>query len=523
MLSFAIIVFREVFEVALIVGILSAATQGLINRSKWVWAGIGLGLIGSGIVAYFAQTISRALEGMGQEMLNASILLFAALLIGWTVVWMHGHGRTLTQQLKEVGRTVTLGEVPLYTLAIVVALSVLRDGSELVLFTFGILASGENIFALTIGSVLGLASGIAIGVALYYGLIKISTRKLFSVTNWLLTLLAAGMVSQAVGFLTAAGFLPEIIYPLWDTSRIIAQSSWLGQVLHTLVGYCERPSGIQLISYLLTLGGISLILRFYGNLALIDRGIKKVLILLIVGGSIVLFGFPEEAFATLKVYSPIVEGGEFEIEARGSYDFDDRVSKDGNQKQKYSVGYGVTDRWWTELYGEVEKGRNDDGEDPNFSFTSMEWENRYQLLEQGKYWLDAGLYFAYEIPFENKHPGQIEGKLLLEKSLDKFTHTANVIFEKQVGGGAAEETVAGLAWSSRYRWHEYLEPGFEIHSDFGKLKEHTPYNEQQHQVGPVLYGKLTKELRCDIGYLFGVTDASPDGTLKWIFEYGMHF
>jgi hypothetical protein len=231
-----------------------------------------------------------------------------------------------------------------------------------------------------------------------------------------------------------------------------------------------------------------------------------------------IMGFSQQAFATKKVYSPIVEGGELEFEWRGSYDFDDRDSKDGEQKQKYAVGYGVTDWWFTELYGEIER----EAEQDEFDLTSIEWENRFQLTEQGQYWLDAGLYFAYETTVQNKKADKIEGKILLEKSFANFTHTANIIFEKQVGGGAEEETEAGLAWSSRYRWKEYFEPGFEWHSNFGELKEHNPYDEQKHQAGPVFSGKVGP-VKYDIGYLFGITDPAPEGELKWIMEYELHF
>lgn len=231
-----------------------------------------------------------------------------------------------------------------------------------------------------------------------------------------------------------------------------------------------------------------------------------------------LMGFSQEAFATKKVYSPIVEGGELEFEWRGSYDFDSRSSKDGAQKQKYAVGYGITDWWFTELYGEIEKeaGQNE------FDFTAIEWENRFQMTEQGRYWVDAGLYFAYETTVQNKTADKIEGKILLEKSFTDFTHTANIILEKQVGGGSDEETEAGLAWSSRYRFEEYFEPGFEWHSNFGEIKEHKPYDKQKHQAGPVFYGKVGP-VKYDIGYLFGITDSAPEGVIKWILEYEKHF
>jgi len=231
-----------------------------------------------------------------------------------------------------------------------------------------------------------------------------------------------------------------------------------------------------------------------------------------------ILGFTRHAHATKKVYSPIVEGGELEIEMRGSYDFDHRSSKDGKQKQKYAVGYGVTDRWHTEFYVEIEKGATES----DFEFTALEWENRYQLTEQGQYWIDVGLYFEYEVSFEDDKADKIEGKLLLEKEMGNFTHIANIIFEKQVGGDSEKETEGGLAWGSRYRLRKYFEPGIEFHSEFGELNKSKSFDEQEHLVGPVFYGKVGN-IKYDIGYLFGISDDAPDGKLKWILEYEWHF
>ena len=511
MLSIAIILFREVLEIALVLGVLLAATRGLVGRGKWVGGGMTGGIVGALVVAYFAEAISNAAQGMGQELFNAILLLLATLLIGWTVVWMRRHGRTLTQHFKEVGQAVTKGERPLYTLAIVSALAVLREGSEIVLFTYGLLASGEKVAQLMIGSLAGLMVGISAGVALYYGLLKISPRRLFSVTSWMLIFLAAGMSSQAAGFLASAGLVPSLVTSIWDSSHILSEASLLGKILHALVGYTERPSGIQLLSYLLTLGGITMILKRYGTISPNSNdnvaNTKKVIVGFLLIASVGL-GFPKEALATQKVYSPIVQKGELELEARGSYDFDHRASKKGKQKQKYAVGYGVTDRWFTELYGEIEKA----GKDKDFEFELLDWENIVQLFEQGKYWLDAGLYFEYEFAVRGDTADEIEGKLLLEKSLTQFTHTLNLIMSREVGKHSDDEVVGGVAWSSRYRWHECFQPGFELHSDFGGLGQGTSFKQQEHQLGTLFYGKLGKSVKYDIGYLFGVSDAAPDGS-----------
>jgi len=265
MLSLSIIVFREILEIALVLGVLMAATGGVRFARRLMAGGIAAGILGSLALAYFAETISGALQGTGQEVFNATVLFVAAGLIGWTVVWMRRHGRMLARRFKEVGSAITRGESPLYSLAIVTLLATLREGSEIVLFTYGVLASGEDVTGVVIGSSIGLVLGALAGAVLYYGLIRISTRTLFSTTGWLLIFLAAGMVSQGAALLASAGILPEIVSPLWDTSGVLSESSGFGQLLHTLLGYSQRPSGLQFLVYLATVLGLVLLMKQYGR------------------------------------------------------------------------------------------------------------------------------------------------------------------------------------------------------------------------------------------------------------------
>ena len=243
--------------------------------------------------------------------------------------------------------------------------------------------------------------------------------------------------------------------------------------------------------------------------------ILVILILLLVA----VLGLSQPAWATKKVYSPRVEQGELELEARGNYDFDRAEENDGAQKQKYAVGYGVTKHWATELYGEIEKVPE---EKENFEFTSLEWENRFQLFEPGEKFIDMGLYVAFEHSFEKDSPDILEWKFLFEKELGRFTHTANIIFEKEVGGDRQKDLEGGFAWSSRYRLNQYFQPGFEYHIDAGELSESIPFKNQEHMAGPVIYGKLGP-VKYDVGYLFGVSRAAVDGELKWILEYEVRF
>ena len=266
MLAALIIVFREVIEAGLIVGIVLAATTGVALRGRWVSFGVGAGVLGACVVAGFAGEIANLFSGSGQEIFNASILLLAVAMLTWHNVWMAGHGREMARQMKSVGAAVSAGDRPLAALAIVVGVAVLREGSEVVLFLYGIgqSASAASMF---LGGALGLAAGAAVSALMYFGLLAIPAGKLFRTTAWLITLLAAGMASQAVLFLQNGGYLNVLTRSLWDTSWLLPDGGEgvrgiIGKMLHTLVGYSAAPDGAQLLAYLATIIGIFALMRW---------------------------------------------------------------------------------------------------------------------------------------------------------------------------------------------------------------------------------------------------------------------
>ncbi len=252
MLGNLILVFREVLEAALIISIVAAATRGLPGRGRWISAGVALGVVGALIVAAFAGAIGESMSGMGQEWFNAGVLLAAVGMIGWHVVWMARHSRELSQHMKAVGTAVSSGSRPITALLLVVALAVLREGSEVVLFGYGLIASGASVPAMVSGGLAGLALGSALGVALYFGLLKIPVRHFFTATNALLILLAGGLAASAARILVQADVLPTLVDTLWDSSWILGEDSTLGRVMHVLVGYTAQPSGIQMVFYAAT-------------------------------------------------------------------------------------------------------------------------------------------------------------------------------------------------------------------------------------------------------------------------------
>lgn len=254
MLATLIIVFREVLEAGLIIGIVLAATEGVARRGRWIAGGIAAGIAGAAILAGFAGALSNAFSGSGQEIFNAAILLVAVLMLGIHITWMASHGRQMAQDMKAMGRAVVTGDRSLTAMALVVAVAVLREGSEVVLFLFGIAtSSGEGGLPMLMGGTLGILSGGAVSWLLYRGLVALPMKHLFKITNGMIALLAAGMAGQAAAILTGIGLLPALGDEVWDTSGILADNTTVGKALHALVGYADRPPGIQVLAYLLTL------------------------------------------------------------------------------------------------------------------------------------------------------------------------------------------------------------------------------------------------------------------------------
>ena len=265
MLGSLIIVFREVFEAGLIVGIVLAATEGVARRGVWIAGGIGAGVLGAGLLAAFAGALSNAFQGVGQEAFTACVLLAAVVMLGWHQLWMASHGREMAREMKAVGQSVSAGNRSLLALAVVVGVAVLREGGEVVLFLYGVAASShESAGSLLLGGALGIALGGLVSWLLYRGLVAIPVRLLFSVTSWLIALLAAGMAGQAAATLAGADLIPSWGYQLWDTSWLVSQDSLAGRALHTLVGYSDRPMGVQLVAYLAVLAVLVIGARLVG-------------------------------------------------------------------------------------------------------------------------------------------------------------------------------------------------------------------------------------------------------------------
>ena len=266
MLAALIIVFREVFEAGLIIGIVLAVTGSVRHRNRWIGGGVLAGVAAACVVAAFAGALSQLFAGMGQELFNAAILSVAVIMLTWHNIWMARHGREMAGEMRAIGQAVAAGTKSLLALAVVVGVAVLREGSEVALFLYGVAASdGGSALSLASGGVVGLALGAAVCLLTYFGLMRIPPRALFATTTALITLLAAGMAAQAVAFLERANWLTSLDSVVWDSGWLLSQESIVGRTMHTLIGYTDQPTEMQLLVYVAVLLVTVLLMRLSGS------------------------------------------------------------------------------------------------------------------------------------------------------------------------------------------------------------------------------------------------------------------
>ncbi|SBS37361.1 Ferrous iron permease EfeU [Marinomonas spartinae] len=249
MIAVLLIVFREVLEAGLIISIVSAACKGLAIRAQ-VISGIVIGLIGAIMLAKFTSLVESSLSGYGQEIFTAVILLTATLMLAWQTIWMSVKGREMAEKNRQHVKSLLLDGKGGFAITIVIAIAVLREGSEVVLFLYSLFLSSsltEN--SMLIGGLSGVLLGILVTYTLYRGIVMIPLRHIFSSSNIILSVIAAGLSSQAVGILANIGFLPQWGSQIWNSSFLLSSNSWAGVLAHSVIGYTATPMGIQLVTW----------------------------------------------------------------------------------------------------------------------------------------------------------------------------------------------------------------------------------------------------------------------------------
>jgi high-affinity iron transporter len=213
-----------------------------------------LGAVSASVFALFVNSISLSFGGLGDEILGASIVLLTAFLISWTVVWMQGYSHKIREDLSKLSNKIKAGAASKLMLVIVVSVTILREGAEIILFVYSI-SSVENITGnnYLLGLAIGAISGLAIGIIIYKGLMRYTGQYVFLVSTIWLTLIAAGLAAEAAGILTSSGIIEIYNDQLWNSSWLVSDQSAMGKILKVIIGYDARPNGLQLIFYVSTI------------------------------------------------------------------------------------------------------------------------------------------------------------------------------------------------------------------------------------------------------------------------------
>jgi high-affinity iron transporter len=248
MIAATIIVLREVLEICLVIGVVSAALKELPNRLRLIFMGVSVGLFISAILALSLNKISDFFDGNGQEILNIVILSVAILCVAWTLFWVNNQGKVLYAKVSSVSQNLKV-----WPIISIISLSVAREGAELILFLHGVAAGGTKAADLTYGIIAGMLIGVSLGVSLYNGLLKLSVKYFFKIINILLVLLAAGMASHLANYLHSSDIITSFSSTMWNSSWLIGDDSLIAKLLHGLIGYSSHPTILQVIFYCLTI------------------------------------------------------------------------------------------------------------------------------------------------------------------------------------------------------------------------------------------------------------------------------
>ena len=248
-LSAVILILQEILEATLLISVLLVLTSILGKLQpgafevalRWVLSAIGIGLAGAWYYAWVAPEVSQWFDYVGYEVVNA-LLQFTA--IGFLLLFCYLlNPRVLT---RAPGKFTALARA---CMIVVVAIGIVREGSEILLYVEGILGQRENFSPVMLGALMAAGIGISSGLVLFYALGALPQQWTFRIATLLLALFSGNMASQAVQFLNQADWLPYTP-ELWDSSFFITEFSITGQLLYALVGYDANPSLLQVGAYL---------------------------------------------------------------------------------------------------------------------------------------------------------------------------------------------------------------------------------------------------------------------------------
>ena len=216
------------------------------------------------------------------------------------------------------------------------------------------------------------------------------------------------------------------------------------------------------------------------------------------------------------VYTPSVEYGEREIDFKiGS---SKSSGEDRSSAGSIGFGYGVTQRWFTELYAKYQR------EGPaSTRFDAFEWENRFQFTEQGQLPVDIGMVIELERPQNRAEGYEVRLGPLFQTDWDRWVLNVNILLERHFRSQEPSKTELGYQWQVRYLANGNTDFGVQGFGEVGPWNHWAPTAQQTHRAGPALFGKYKlggrSAIKYNAGVLFGLTSGAPDTTVRAQVEY----
>jgi hypothetical protein len=211
------------------------------------------------------------------------------------------------------------------------------------------------------------------------------------------------------------------------------------------------------------------------------------------------------------VYQPRVEVGERELDLKFGTTGDSPNAR--QSAASVGVGYGATEWWFTEFYV---KYKREDGQGTKFD--AIEWENKFQLTETGKYPVDLGVLVEVERPQDRAEGWEVKLGPLFQTEFGKLQANFNPLLQRSYRIEGPSRTQFMYQWQAKYRWQKQLEPGLQGFGEMGQWNTWAPREEQNHRAGPALFGKISlggrSALQYNVAWLFGLSRAAPDHTLR---------
>jgi high-affinity iron transporter len=251
MLAASLLTLREGLEAALIIGILLSYLRQIGSQQLrwWIWAAVGVASVLSLALAIGLQVVGASFEGATEQVFEGLVMLLAVIVLTWMIFWMRYQARYFKQALEDdVQLAVRRGQH--WGLFGIAFLAVIREGVETALFLTAASFASDGL-SIVVGSIVGLGVAVAIGWLIHAGMTNLSVRAFFNVTSALLLIFAAGLFAHGIHELQEAGWIPIIVERVWNLKPILDDSSLVGSMLRTLVGYNDDPSLLEVISYVM--------------------------------------------------------------------------------------------------------------------------------------------------------------------------------------------------------------------------------------------------------------------------------